>query len=389
MGGLQAYKDQFFSFNNPVFFALILSTAIIIILVIIFIKVIYPLQKKFVAENQRYLLERAELMALFAEMDPDPLLRVNYKGEIVHTNESSRKIFKNFDLAKANIKDIIPAYQNIVEVQSASFTETIEGKVYTVNVKNETKLGFSNFYLHDITTIKEYENKLENYQKNLIALSAELDRRYEELKSDLSSELHDDLGQKMIVLKLKIGKLANHETKDIIQDLEGVYQRIREISHTLAPLNISNLGIELSIQSIVQNITQASGIKGKLEIFKEYDNIDTALEPGVEQCIIYTVQEALNNIVKHSHAKEFLITITYEDVQIIVVISDDGIGIKEDFSNFTVSSNKGIGLFRMKERIKNLGGEFLVTATADYNCNIIAKIPRGTGYAEKNKTPNS
>jgi signal transduction histidine kinase len=349
---------------------------VVIVLIIVYFKVVYPLQKKFVAENQRYLLEKAELMALFAEMDPDPLLRVNTKGEIVHTNESSRNLFTKLNLSKANIADIIPSYNKMIKEKSGEFIETIEGKIYNVNIKHEEKLGFSNYYLHDITEIKEYERALESYKGNLVNLSAELDRRYEELKSTISSELHDDLGQKMIVIKLKLNQLDKYTIEDILKDLESIYLRIREISHTLSPLNTSNLGVELTLQSMIQNISQASGIKGTLDIYKENDNINVELEKGVEKCLISTAQEALNNIVKHSQAGEFLITLTYEEERVILVVSDNGIGIQGDLEKLNISNKQGIGLFRMKEKIRNLGGEFSIFSGADFKTNLIAKLPR-------------
>ncbi len=376
MNNLNKYIEQLFSFNNPIFFAVLLSMVIVVVLIIVFFRVIYPLQKKFVAENQRYLLEKAELMALFAEMDPDPLLRVNHKGEIVHTNESSRKLFTRVNLAKANIADIMPSFQKNVENRPDEFVETIGGKIYNVNIKHENKLGFSNFYLHDITEIKEYERKLESYKKNLINLSAELDRRYEELKSSLSSELHDDLGQKMIVITLKLNQPDKYSVEEILKDFESIYLRIREISHTLSPLSATNLGVELTLKGMIQNISNASGIEGALDIYKENDNVSVEIDKNIEKCIVSTVQEALNNIVKHSKASEFQITLTYEEERVILVISDNGIGIKEDMEKFNLSDSKGIGLFRMKEKIRNLGGEFSILSDSEYKTNLIAKLPR-------------
>lgn len=376
MNNINKYIEQVFSFSNPIYVAVLLSLVVVTVIILVYIRIIYPLQKKFVAENQRYLLEKAELMALFAEMDPDPLLRVNKKGEIVHTNESARKLFNKLNLAKANITDLIPSYDKVLEKKSHEFIETIEGRIYNVNITHEERLGFSNFYLHDITDIKEYEKKLESYKANLINLSAELDRRYEELKSSISSELHDDLGQKMIVVSLKLNQPEKYEVKEILKDLENIYLRIREISHTLSPLNTSNLGVELTLQSMIQNLSKALGIKGSLDVYKENDNTSVELAKEIEKCIISTVQEALNNVVKHSEADEFMVTLTYEEERVILVISDNGIGIQGDLEKLNISNKQGIGLFRMKEKIQNLGGEFSILAGTDFKTNLVVKLPR-------------
>lgn len=378
MNDINAYKEQLFSFNNPLFFAIILTLAIISVLIIIYLKVIYPLQKKYVAEGQRYLLEKAELMALFAEMDPDPLFRINDKGEIVHTNESARKLFPKLRLTKTNIANIIPSYNSPLKKDKDDFIDSINNRVYNIIIKHENKLGFSNIYFHDITDIKEYEGKLESYKTNLVNLSAELDKRYEDLKSDISSDLHDNIGQKMVVLRLKLNQPDRYAHEEVLKDVENIYNHIRNLSHSLAPLNISNLGLELTIQSIVKNVSQVSGINGMLEVYKEDDNIDIKLERETEKCLLSSAQEALSNIVKHSKATRFLITLTYETDRTILIVSDNGIGIKEDIDKLYASTNRGIGLFRMRERIQNLGGEFVIAPGPEYKSNIIVKLPRKT-----------
>jgi signal transduction histidine kinase len=350
--------------------------AIITVLVIIYLKVIYPMQKKFVEESQRYLLEKAELMALFAEMDPDPLFRINDKGEIVHTNESARKLFPKLRLTKTNIANIIPSYDSPLKKDKDDFIDSIDNRVYNIIIKHENKLGFSNIYFHDITDIKEYEGKLESYKTSLVNLSAELDKRYENLKSDISSDLHDDIGQKMVVLRLKLNQPDRYAREEILKDMENIYNHIRNLSHSLAPLNISNLGLELTIQTIVKNVSQVSGINGTLEVYKEDDNIDIKLGPETEKCLLSSAQEALSNIVKHSKATRFLITLTYETDRTILIVSDNGIGIKEDIDKLYASTNRGIGLFRMRERIQNLGGEFIIAPGPEYKSNIIVKLPR-------------
>ena len=93
MNSLDNYFKQFLTFDNPLFFAFILGVIVIGVIILIFFKIILPLQKKFVSESQRFLLEKAELMALFAEMDPEPLIRTDTTGFIIQTNEASRKIF--------------------------------------------------------------------------------------------------------------------------------------------------------------------------------------------------------------------------------------------------------------------------------------------------------
>ncbi len=174
MNSLDNYFKQFLTFENPLFFAFILSISVIGVIILIFYNVILPLQKKFVTENQRFLLEKAELMALFAEMDPEPLIRTDTHRNIIQTNEASRKIFPNIEESEIKINEILPSLKN--KSANGTFIENISGKIFSVIAKEYPQLGFTNFYLHDITQLKRYESDLENYKNRLKNFAYKLDK---------------------------------------------------------------------------------------------------------------------------------------------------------------------------------------------------------------------
>lgn len=354
---------------------MILSFIIVTVVVFIFVKVIFPLQKKLILESQKYLIEKAELMALFAEMDPDPLLRMNTSGNIIQTNEASRRIFPEIEHKEKKIWEILPSLKMNENMTDLEFLEKIEGKVYSVNVKMSSGQTFANVYLHDITKIKEYEFELEDNKSKLKLLADKLDTQYEELKKSLSSELHDDIGQRLILVKLRFASIDKFSAGEIQSELEMIYQRIREISKSLKPAELSDLGLELSIQTLVQNVSQSSGIRGSFDFYGDEDNVDHE----IGTCIFRVIQESLNNIVKHSKAEEFSVQCNLSEDYIDVVVSDDGEGIPKEYFAAKGSKNFGIGLFGMKERLEKWNGMLKINSNPETGTELIIHLPKNKG----------
>jgi len=372
MYDIDNYINNFFTFNNPFFFALILGIIIITILVLVYFKYIFPLQKKLVFENQRYLYEKAELMALFAEMDPDPLIRIDANGNIIQTNEESRKIFPDIEKRGKKIKDFLPSFEHNSSGNGEGFIETINGKIYSVHIKRKSELTFQNIYMNNITDLKNYEYLQEVNRRRLKLLSDKLDTEIEELKNNLSAELHDDIGQRLIMIKLKLSDPNKLSGKEIIDDVDFIYNRIRSISRSLKPSDIGNLGLKLSLKMLIESVSLNSGIKSIFDFYGSEEGIGQPLLT----CIYRIAQEGLNNIVKHSNAKEFSIQIRINNDNINIIISDDGCGIPVDY--FVVKDSKiyGTGLFGMKERIENFNGKLKIESDSEMGTNLFIEIPR-------------
>jgi signal transduction histidine kinase len=375
MHDFELYRQQLFTFNNPLFFAIILSFVVIIILIFLYVQVLFPLQKKMIEDKNKHLLEKAELMALFAEMDPNPLLRINSRGEIIQSNEASRKLFLNKDLNQVTIHELMPGLMNNYFTIGDKSIFEIENKIFSVIIQREEKLDFINIYLHDITTQKKYEAELEKYKVNLTSLSSSLDKQIEELKKDLSSELHDDICQRMILAKMKLSQPNKYKTPEIENDLEEITEQVREISHTLAPVNVNAFGVEFTLRNLVNKVSENSGIKGIMEFVGELEEIEDELDENVKSVLIRCVQEALTNIVKHSKANKFFVRLILNHDSVELIIADNGVGINKQIDDLIIEGNSGIGLFRLRERVKGVGGSLKVASNKKYKTNLIVNIP--------------
>ncbi len=90
MNEVNNYISNLFSTNNPVIYSFLFTALIVGFIIILFFKVIIPMRLKFYQEKQNLILEQTKLTALFSELDPDPSIRCNLKGEIIQTNEATR-----------------------------------------------------------------------------------------------------------------------------------------------------------------------------------------------------------------------------------------------------------------------------------------------------------
>lgn len=112
--------------------------------------------------------------------------------------------------------------------------------------------------------------------------------------------------------------------------------RIREISHMLKPPEIEDFGINFALKSLVTRISKGARIEGDYSFIGKDERFSTELEMSLYR----SVQEALNNILKHSHATEFSVQLINKESGIKLIISDNGIGIPDEyFSTGNIKQN--------------------------------------------------
>ncbi len=385
MNEVDSYINQLLSVSNPIVYSFLFTSLIVSFMFFLFFKVIIPMRIKFYQEKQNILLEQAKLTALFSELDPDPSIRCNIKGEIIQTNEATRKLFEGKELNGILLNDLLKGFKyDVLELITIngeiSFIEEIENKIFLVNVRGNNSYKFAHIYMNDITRLREYEIELEDYKEKLRTLAERLESRFEKQRKQLSSELHDDIGQKMVLLKMKINKLRIIDDIELFKDVEQIYKRIREVSHMLKPAEIDDLGLKYSMQTLVNKVSGDSKLKGYFSFLGGEEKFD----PELELCLYRIAQEAVTNIMKHAEANEFSIQLINRENQIEMMISDDGKGIPKEYFESKDLKNYGIGLFGMKERLKNFDGSVKINSAPGEGTNIIIKVPKLIAENEKN-----
>jgi signal transduction histidine kinase len=171
----------------------------------------------------------------------------------------------------------------------------------------------------------------------------------------LSRELHDGLGQYILATKMKLERYENaypELKKQIVEEaknlLATISKEVVSMSENLAPPVLNQFGLISAIENICEEVGKNSGIKIEFTHNAEEKKCDEK----VKIYLYRIIQEALNNILKHSKATEVKITLNFSD-QINLLISDNGVGF-----SFDENYKAGNGISNMRERTELLGGTF-------------------------------
>jgi signal transduction histidine kinase len=204
--------------------------------------------------------------------------------------------------------------------------------------------------------------QLESLNRELRRLSSSLIAMQDEERRRIARELHDGLGQELTAAKMIVDgillqdasdSVGRHAAADASGLIDRAIQQVRSISHLLHPPLLDEVGLLSALRWFLEGLTKRSGI----ETFLDVQPTDFPRLPSeMETAVFRIVQEALNNVFRHSGAKNGWITVRQRDGQLIVTVRDDGKGVDENVMEFRPDSI-GMGLGGMRQRVKEFGGE--------------------------------
>ncbi len=188
----------------------------------------------------------------------------------------------------------------------------------------------------------------EKFSQELL-ISQEYERR------KISKDLHDGIGQQLLVIKNKMVNCGDEDAKRMV---DNTIEEIRGISRDLHPFQLQELGITKAIEYTINLIDENSN----LFISAEIDNIDNIFTKENEVNIYRIIQEGLSNILKHANAEAGKVSIKKMRNSVLISIRDNGEGFNFDEKYQDV---KSLGLKTLLERTKFLKGQMKVTSKKD------------------------
>jgi len=340
--------------------------------------------RKHKKDQKQFEITTAKILAMFSELDPNPIMRINSSGLITSLNKSAKERFSNLEINKSNLDSIISKIElNIKEIilNDKTFILPLEldNRYYDINFHGISFLGMAQLYFWDTTAQKEYDRQMTHYQNLLRNSSAHLQKVIEEERNRLSRILHDSIAQNLLLIKLNVGnykKYFDHglEEKEYLRTiniLDSTLKDIRELAHNLKPLNIEELGLETIVKSMCNNVAREAGFKYQLQFPETQINISKELEV----CIFRVMQESLNNIIRHAKATSFTINLVLDDATLVLFISDDGIGFKPKKLLNDKYISDGLGVMNMQETVEKQKGTFQIDSSNNNGTVIIAAFP--------------
>jgi len=212
-------------------------------------------------------------------------------------------------------------------------------------------------FLSDITKRKKAEDELYHSNEQLHQLTNYIEEVREGERLALARELHDELGQALTAVNIDLvmikKKISNDQIAQKIEKISALVndtiKSVQRITSNLRPEIINDLGLDEALELYTQEFSERSGIDILLDIDPDLVfHYKTALH------IYRIVQESLTNISRHAKATRVVIMFRKNIDSVCIRISDNGIGINEDF----IESKQSFGLMSMKERANSLGGTF-------------------------------
>jgi signal transduction histidine kinase/ligand-binding sensor domain-containing protein len=223
--------------------------------------------------------------------------------------------------------------------------------------------------------------QLQRIQSAQQAFARQLIASQERERKRIAGELHDSLGQSLVIIRnwalLGAGQLekdapAREELDEINAVTSRAINEVRDIAYNLGPYHLERLGLANSIRDMVKSVEKISSVA----ITTELDPIEGALSRETEMSLYRIAQEALNNVVKHSQAIEANVSLKRETSGVRLTVTDNGKGFNPQMSapsdHFGLN---GFGLNGIAERVRLLGGALTIRSAPGQGTTVEAVLP--------------
>jgi PAS domain S-box-containing protein len=223
--------------------------------------------------------------------------------------------------------------------------------------------------------------KLKRSNEELNFVTSKLLRAQEDEQRRVAMELHDQTGQDLNFLKLRLSTLYRQlhgnpedlraELKNLLSFTDTVIENVRRLSHGLSPSILEDLGLEPALKELIDDFAAHSDItiEGNFHPLKDFLwDFDT-------QVAIYRiVQEILSNISKHAKADNVRISVERSDRLLDILISDDGRGFHPS-TLVPMGMNKGLGLSTMQMRARLIGATLHIDSRDGSGTHVRFSLP--------------
>ena len=216
----------------------------------------------------------------------------------------------------------------------------------------------------DITERKLSEQQILGYQERLKSLASAVVLAEERERRRIGAGLHDDVGQTLAIVKIKLGELRGsaaesgsaQKLEEIRDLLDQAIRSTRTLTFELSSPVLYELGLAAALQELGERMERRGGIRFHFRA-------DRWRDPGAELAIVLyrSVRELLFNVVKHARASHVRMAIDASSDQVRIVIEDDGVGIAAAGQDFDDSG--GFGLFTVREQLSHAGGRMEIDSS--------------------------
>jgi len=221
------------------------------------------------------------------------------------------------------------------------------------------------------------EETLRESEEALSGLSQKLIEAHEEESTRIARELHDDINQRLALVSVRLGYMKESPAEsaadleqgigEVSQEISNIVADLRALSHDLHSPRLEFLGLTEAATGFCEELSNRHGVT----IDVQCENIPIALPREVSLTLYRVMQEALQNVVKHSASRNATVTLNGHGDTVNLTVNDPGQG----FDPSVAVGGPGLGLTSMKERLKIIGGQLSIHTQAGSGTTIQAVAP--------------
>ncbi len=264
--------------------------------------------------------------------------------------------------------------------EHAELLKTVENALDQKRLRTERKQAEE--------ALRQKEKALRESEKRLRLLSSHLLTAQERERKRVSVELHDELGQALTVLKLQVSaierKLPEEQAElrqsceETLQYVDQIIDNVRRLSKDLRPSILEDLGLLAALRWLIGNASKHYDIETSVEM----EDIKGLFSDEAQIIIYRIIQEALSNIGKHAGTTRVSVAANRKDGNVRFVVEDNGNGFDAEQVRAQASTEKGLGLVAMDERVEMLGGCLDIWSELGTGTRIAFTVPVEEGGKE-------
>lgn len=234
--------------------------------------------------------------------------------------------------------------------------------------------------VEDITERTKAQEELVVSEASLQRLAGRLIQAQEEERSRIARELHDDITQRLALLATNLECLEqdlptsrrhlNHKLAGIRNEAQELGRDVQDLSHRLHSSRLELLGLAQAARSFCKDYSAHHQVR--VDFCAE--NIPKDLSKDISLCLFRVLQEASQNVTKHSGSQTLQVSLTGESGELHLKVHDSGIG----FNTEEAKKRHGLGFTSMSERLKLVNGTLSIDSQPQRGTTIHAHVPLST-----------
>ena len=224
--------------------------------------------------------------------------------------------------------------------------------------------------------LRASEAKLQKTNDNLRRLAAHAESIKESERKRIAREIHDDLGQNLLALRIEVDLLASRtnarhpklhaRARWMLEQIDATIKSVRQIINDLRP-NVLDLGLTAAVDWQITEFQRRTGVTCELVS----DNHDLHVSDRCATTLFRILQESLTNVSRHARATKVRVELAVDPETISMTVSDNGIGLTKAGGQKPGS----FGLVGIEERVRILGGKCIITSGPHLGTTIHVAIP--------------